>query len=356
MDADALIAWYRREGRSLPWRASRRAGRVVPPDPWAVFVSEAMLQQTQVATVLPYFDRFLRQFPEPADLAAAAESDVLKAWEGLGYYRRARNLQAAARAMVEMHGGRVPADLDALLALPGVGRYTAGAVLSNAFDRRAPIVDGNVARVLARHHGITEPVDGTAGSRQLWQHADELAQAASSPRDINQALMELGALICTPRGPRCLFCPVADTCRAHRDGDPESLPRKKAKKPPVAVDHHTLILCRSDRVLLRERPARGLWAGLWEFPTEEAGAAPDAAAIKSAFGLEAESGAAMPAFVHPTTHRTITFRPRIWHVTGGRLRARTGSWSSLRDAGDRPLARPQSRILAWLTDVHATHP
>ena len=335
MDAERLITWYRANARPLPWRH--------PASPWAVLVSEAMLQQTQVATVLPYFDRFMRQFPSAAALAAAPEQQVLKAWEGLGYYRRARNLQAAARVLVDQHGGEVPDDAAAVRALPGVGRYTAGAVMSSAFNRREPIVDGNVARVLARHGGIDEPVDGTAGQKRLWAEATALVVRASSPRDVNQALMELGATLCTPKSPRCMFCPVREGCVAEQTGRQADLPRKKPKRPPTAVTHRVFAIERRGRWLMRQRPAHGLWAGLWEFITlEEDSEDPEAVTGLSLTGLNT-----VGSFVHQTTHRTVTFDVARAGATG-RMRPGVASWHTRTAAAALPLAKPQQRVLGLL--------
>ena len=211
----ALLAWYRANRRELPWRATR--------DPYAIWVSEAMLQQTRVETAIPYYERFLERFPDVAALASADLDDVLGAWAGLGYYSRARNLHAAARLVAERHGGEVPDDVEQLRALPGVGRYTAGAIASIAFDRPEPVVDGNAARVLTRLHDIREDVRSARVARRLWEESAALVRGPQ-PGLLNQALMELGARVCTPRAPRCPTCPLLRHCAAYRAGDPESLP------------------------------------------------------------------------------------------------------------------------------------
>ena len=211
----ALLAWYRAERRDLPWRRTR--------DPYAIWVSETMLQQTRVEAVIPYYERFLARFPTVGALATADLDDVLSAWAGLGYYSRARNLKRAAEQVVADHAGCLPAAPDALRELPGIGRYTAGAIASIAFDRPAPIVDGNVARVLARLHGLREPIEQSAVRARLWAEAERLADGPA-PGDLNQALMELGARICVPGTPRCDACPVSPFCDARRAGDAASLP------------------------------------------------------------------------------------------------------------------------------------
>ena len=261
----ALLSWV--EGgnlRALPWR-------VEPRDPYAVWVSEIMLQQTQVTTVMPYFERLLEQFPTVNVLAEASQSEVLKAWEGLGYYSRARNLHKAARLVVAQHDGQLPADRKALLALPGIGRYTAGAILSIAFGQRAAAVDGNVKRVLARVYDIDADVGKSATETLLWHLAEALVDAVEPQRagTINEALMDLGATVCTPQGPRCPACPLSDQCLARQRGTQEERPVRTARKPlphfdvSAAVLHHPH---RADQFLIAERPPDGMLGGLWEFP------------------------------------------------------------------------------------------
>ena len=253
-----LGEWYERGHRDLPWRRGR--------DPYRILVSEMMLVQTTVAAVVPYFERFLARFPTVEALAGADEADVLKAWEGLGYYRRARQLHAAARAIVRDHGGAIPDDPEAVRALPGVGRYIAGAVLSFAFDRPAPIVEANTQRVLARLLAWDGDLKSTASQARLWQAAERLVPAAGAGR-FNQALMELGATVCTPRTPMCLVCPVAAECRARALGVQDSLPIKSARTPPQEVVESCALVRRGDRILIVQRGPGRLWEGFWEFPT-----------------------------------------------------------------------------------------
>ena len=226
-----LLDWYREAGRTLPWRADRDAYRIL--------VSEMMLVQTTVAAVIPYFERFLRRFPDVRTLAEADEAEVLKAWEGLGYYRRARQLQAAARQVVREHGGTIPDDPDGVRALPGVGPYIAGAVLSFAFDRPEPIVEANSQRVLARLVALREDVKSAAARRRIWQAAGRLVPPRGAG-DFNQAMMDLGALVCTPRQPSCLLCPVAAHCGARRLGLQDVIPRTT---PEAAADRGLRGLC-----------------------------------------------------------------------------------------------------------------
>ncbi len=247
-----LAAWFRHHGRDLPWRRTR--------DPYAILVSEFMLQQTQVATVLPYYERWLARFPDFAALARADESDVLHAWQGLGYYARARNLHAAARAVLENFYGVMPQSAAEIATLPGVGRYTAGAVASFAFDQPEPIVDANIARVLARLTNWQQPIDTTAGRTHLWQTATALLPR-SGGRLHNSALMELGALVCLSRRPLCPQCPVREFCAAT---NPAALPRKKPKPREVRLDELHVFAFRRNRVLLEQSRAR--WRGLWILP------------------------------------------------------------------------------------------
>ncbi|MEX0744483.1 MAG: A/G-specific adenine glycosylase, partial [Phycisphaeraceae bacterium] len=263
----ALRRWYVANHRALPWRTPPNGG-AVPPDPYHVLVSEAMLQQTQVATVVAYFERFIAAFPTVEALATADEQQVLRHWQGLGYYRRARHLHAAARRIAADHAGRVPDTVDALLALPGVGRYTAGAVASIAFDRRAPILDGNVARVLARWFAVDELIDQPAGRATLWRLAERVLPQRSVG-DFNQALMELGALVCTPSAPKCDTCPVASLCDAKRAERVAELPRRSPRKVPRAVRHVVAAVERDGRYLFEQRPGDGLWSNMWQLPTHE---------------------------------------------------------------------------------------
>lgn len=253
---DALADWFLREGRDYPWRRTR--------DPYAVLVSEVMLQQTQIATVLGrgFYVRFLEAFPDVGTLAGAEDGPLLKAWEGLGYYRRARMLRDTARAVSEKHGGMFPREMEDLLELPGVGRYTAGAVRAFAFDLPAAVVDGNVSRVLSRLMDFHEPVDGTAGLKKIWEWAEELADPVR-PRVFNSALMELGQRICRPGVPDCLSCPVSFFCRT---GSPESLPVKKGKVVITDVVEHALWLEDGQGRVLMHHESGKRRQGLWRLP------------------------------------------------------------------------------------------
>ncbi|MDB6080394.1 MAG: A/G-specific adenine glycosylase [Akkermansiaceae bacterium] len=254
-----LCEWFARGGRDYPWRRTR--------DPYAILVSEVMLQQTQIATVLGrgFYSRFLERFPDLASLAAAADDPLLKAWEGLGYYRRARMLRDAARAVMDRHRGRFPDSHAEILALPGVGRYTAGAVLSFAFDRPAPLVDGNVARVFSRLFDRPEAIDSPAMLRWLWETA-EIVLDHQHPRIYNSALMELGQTVCRPGVPDCLSCPVADFCATR---EPETLPRKSKKAVSEDIAEHAACAVADGLILLR-RLGKGRREGMWRLPERTA--------------------------------------------------------------------------------------
>ncbi|HEX7843417.1 MAG TPA: A/G-specific adenine glycosylase [Kofleriaceae bacterium] len=269
--ATAVVAHFAQVRRDLPWRRTR--------DPYAIWVSEIMLQQTRVATVIPYWERWMARFPTVSALAEAPLDDVLAAWAGLGYYSRARNLHAGAQAVDERFGGALPSCAAELREVPGIGPYTAGAIASIAFGERAPLVDGNVARVLARVFAIEHDIKSSAGSKALWTAAGELMAAlpgAVAPGDLNQGLMELGATICSPTQPRCLVCPLARDCAAARAGRQDELPvvaaRKKASELPVLARTLVWIEEAGQIVLVRRTPA-GLFGGLWELPPLEVAAA-----------------------------------------------------------------------------------
>ncbi len=255
---DRLVEWYLEAGRALPWRVDRDAYRIL--------VSELMLIQTTVAAVIPYFERFIRQFPDARALAAADEAVVRKAWEGLGYYRRARQLHAAARTITNAHGGTIPNEVAAVRALPGVGRYIAGAVLSFAFDRPEPIVEANSQRVLARLLAVRENLKTSPAQARIWQAAERLVPHVGAG-SFNQAIIELGALVCTPKEPACLVCPLVTLCEARRLGLQDRLPVVTPKPPPAAVTEAGMIVMRGGRVLIVQRGTGGLWEQFWEFPT-----------------------------------------------------------------------------------------
>lgn len=259
--ARRLLSWYGSEGRTLPWRGTR--------DPYRVWLAEIMLQQTTVDAVIPYYERFLARFPDVEALAAASVDEVLNLWTGLGYYARARNLHAAARQVVALHGGLFPDSLEGLRGLPGVGRSTAGAILSIAFDCPVPILDGNVRRVLSRLFALQENPRGTAAEKKLWRWAEALTPA-DHPHDYAQAIMDLGATVCAPRQPQCSACPLEKLCRARALGLETQLPLPAVrKKGPEIVQAALLWRDCSGRFRVCRRPYQGLLGGMWEFPTVE---------------------------------------------------------------------------------------
>ena len=257
--ADLLLAWYDQHARTLPWRGIH--------DPYRTWVSETMLQQTRVETVLGYYARFLERFPTVADLAAAPEDDVLKMWEGLGYYSRARNLHKGAKQVMAEYGGVIPADVEQLRKISGIGPYTAGAISSIAFDQPVPAVDGNVIRVVSRLRGIRENVGIPSVRRALEGEAASLVPQLR-PGDFNQALMDLGSAICTPGTPGCEKCPLRDECDAYAAGDAEDLPVLPRKNPPKVIDYAVCLIFSGDRVLMRQR-TEAMLKGLWVFPMAE---------------------------------------------------------------------------------------
>ncbi len=263
--AKQLTNWFDHSQRDLRWRQAHNA-----TDPYRILVSEVMLQQTTVAAVGPFYERFLNRFPDGKTLADADEADVLAMWAGLGYYARARNLHKAAKAIQAQHGGTFPRELETILELPGVGRYTAGAVASIAFNARAPIVDANVARVLSRVLPVEGDLKSAKNQLQLWDAATQIVGVQSvEAREINPAMMELGALICTPKNPRCVVCPVADLCEAKQQNRQNELPLQMPKKAPTPMfDVCALAQNEEGRVLLRRRPDEAgiWWRGMWELP------------------------------------------------------------------------------------------
>ncbi len=316
--ARALIAWYREARRTLPWREE--------PTPYRVWVAEIMAQQTRLETVQPYFERFVVRFPDVAALATASLDDVLACWSGLGYYRRARMLHRAARLVVERHGGALPAEPAALRALPGVGRYTAGAIASVAFGLPEPVLDGNVKRVLARLLDLEQPVDSAGGERRLWTEAEALVRAGGDPSALNQGLMELGALVCTPSSPACPACPVREACRALPAGTVSRRPVRSARRAPRVQPTVALVVGRGDgAVLLRRNPPEGLFGGLWSVPLRASGPSARQAAV--ALGRSLGQGVVVQGGVagrveHALTHRLL--RVAVYRADAPSARAPRG--------------------------------
>ncbi|MGZ9222165.1 MAG: A/G-specific adenine glycosylase, partial [Anaerolineales bacterium] len=319
-----LLAWYHANKRILPWRGDS--------SPYAVWVSEIMLQQTRVEAVMPYFEKWMRLFPDVHALASASEHGVLNAWEGLGYYSRALNLHKAARIVADQYNGEIPRDVKELRNLPGIGRYTLGAIASIAFGMDVSALDGNIKRVYARIFDVAEPVDSTVGEKILWQLADENLPKGQAG-DYNQSLMDLGATICVPKNPRCLICPVMKLCKARQNGTQDQRPVLKPKKEVPHYVHAAGVIVRRtlaphviclanhagvgnpshEEVLLAQRPSQGLLGGMWEFPNGRVNGDPVkelSNALKTGYKLRVKLKRRAPWHSPPgqvsSTGRTIT--------------------------------------------------
>lgn len=301
----SLLAWFGRSARELPWRSD--------PTPYHVWVSEVMLQQTQVATVLDYYRRFIAAYPTVGDLAAAEEHDLMRLWEGLGYYRRARSMHAAAKLIVAQHDGRFPSTFDEVLALPGIGRYTAGAILSISGDQRLPVLEGNTVRVYSRWIGMRQDVQSTAAKAKLWEFAAMMLPRSGSGQ-FNQAAMELGALICKPKSPACDVCPVQKSCVAHSLGLQDEIPGKVTNMQYESRTEYGFVVpaIDSDGFLVCRVPDGNRWAGLWDFPrcTDGNATTPTAAAaaISRQLGIEIRPAQHITTIKHAVTRYRITLQ------------------------------------------------
>ena len=350
-----MLAWFSAHARTLPWRGTL--------DPYAVWVSEIMLQQTQVKTVIPYWERWMQTLPDIRALAAAPSEQIHKLWEGLGYYTRVRNMQKAAQVMMEKHGGAFPTRFDDILALPGIGRYTAGAIGSIAFNQPVPILDGNVIRVLTHVFGLRENAREKATTARLWALAEELVQAAghssfvirhslSGPCSaLNQSLMELGALVCTPRQPQCAVCPLAAPCVARREGLTGQLPNLGERIASTARRFVAVVLERDGAVLVRQRPAGVVNAHLWEFPNVEVGLKSAAAAIREALETElAPLDTLTPLLTvkHSITRYRITLEASRGEFRGTRVHSRAGVWVKRGALEQLPFTSAHRRVLKAL--------
>jgi A/G-specific adenine glycosylase len=362
-----LLAWFAQNARPLPWRRTR--------DPYAIWVSEIMLQQTQVKTVLPYWERWMRALPSVAALAGAKPQALHKLWEGLGYYTRVRNLQRAAQLIRAQHGGSFPCDFDDVLALPGIGRYTAGAICSIAFNQPRPVLDGNVIRVLTRWHGIAgNPCKGRVNAR-LWQLAEQLVHRAAeigapaspsshaprtaqhAPRscsDLNQALMELGAVICTPRNPRCGECPIARHCVAYEQDQVHEFPGHARRRRATPRRFVAFVAQKGRCYLVRQRPAGVVNAHLWEFPNLEL-AMEDGdlkRAARSVLGVRPEALEPLATLKHAITRYRITLEVyRVTHRRVARIPAAQGRWLSPSQLNQLAFTSAHKQILRRLRQV-----
>jgi A/G-specific adenine glycosylase len=339
-----LLNWYAENARDLPWR-----GRV---DPYAVWVSEVMLQQTRVDTVIPYFERWMSSFPTVTELAQASQRRVLSAWEGLGYYSRARNLHRAAQIVVDRYGGELPEDLNALMNLPGIGRYTAGAIASIAFDLDEPALDGNIRRVLARVFDLSIPARSREGENRLWELATEHLPAGSAGA-YNQALMDLGATICKPRAPDCGHCPLARLCQARILGIQEERPVTMAK---AAIPHHSAaaaVIRRNKKLLIAQRQADGLLGGMWEFPAGKLKPGEDLVSglkrkIAEELNVTIQVGEELGVFHHAYTHFRITLHAYRCTIQNGKepvnLEHQELKWVSVEELAEYPMGKIDRQI------------
>lgn len=321
----------------MPWRDH--------PDPYAVWVSEIMLQQTRVETVIPYFEKWMNLFPDINSLANAAERDVLNAWEGLGYYSRARNLHKAAKIVASTFNGQLPRDLTELRTLPGIGRYTVGAIASIAFKMDEPTLDGNLRRVFSRLYDVIEFADSPAGEKILWELAAQNLPKGKAG-DYNQALMDLGATICLPKNPRCLLCPLMDMCKARENGTQELRPVLKAKKQIPQYIHAAAVIVERGRVLLSQRPADGLLGSMWEFPNarvEQDPATELEKALKSANRLQVKRGEALGIVRHAYSHFKVAVHA-FWCESVSIPKDKNLKWVKITELDEFPMGKVDRQI------------
>ena len=350
--AAALLAWFSEQGRDLPWRRTR--------DPYPIWISEVMLQQTQVETVIPFWERWMKELPSIARLAAADEQEILKLWEGLGYYTRARNLRRAAQLIVAHHAGRFPTCFDQVIALPGIGRYTAGAICSIAFNQPTPILDGNVIRVLARRFAIRGNPREPRTNRALWQLAETLVRTAAneeggqgwSASHFNQGLMELGATICSPRNPRCEVCPLRNGCVARRKDLIAELPNLPCRAAPTRRRFVSLVIRHEDRFLIRQRARDEVNGSLWEFPNIEVPFKTGTRPGWTVADLFSGSLAALAPLCE-IQHRITRYDIRLEVFLGttlARPAGQAGEWRSLPDLDQLPFPSAHRRIVRTLRE------
>lgn len=337
-----LLGWFRRHARDLPWRGTS--------DPYLVWVSEIMLQQTQVVTVVPYFERFVKCFPTVDALAIASEDQVLKLWEGLGYYRRARQMHKAAQVIASEHGGQFPRDPDQVRGLPGIGRYTAGAILSIAFDARQPILEANTIRAISRLLAYRGDTTSTEGQRVLWAAAEEFLPSKNSG-DFNQALMELGSEICAPRAPACDQCPLATLCPTRAHGLQDVVPAPKKKTRYEAIREACVVIWKKQKVLLRRCAEGERWAGLWDYPRFEIEASRGQALIDELAtkvagitGISVEAGRRLTTIKHGVTRFRIELACYEARWVRGRARGDNLNWVGAAQLRDYPLNVSARRI------------
>lgn len=348
----ALLNWYAKAGRDLPWRHTR--------DPYAIWISEIMLQQTQVQTVIPYYQRWLAVFPDISTLAQANQQHVLKLWQGLGYYARARNLHTAAQKILWEHNGQFPQDIETVIGLPGIGRTTAGGILSAAFNQPQAILDGNVKRVLARLSALKQPPP--TALKLLWQLSGHLLDPLS-PRDFNQALMDLGATVCLPKNPQCPACPWLNYCQAHQQNLVNDLPMTTSSKPiPHKIIGVAVIWNDQGQVLIDRRPAAGLLGGLWEFPggkvkPNETIPACIVREIQEEIGIEIAVGDELMRVDHAYSHFKVTLVVHHCQYLSGEpqpLACEEVRWVTVAELNDYPFPKANEKIITALLSEGAT--
>ena len=341
----AVLRWYRQHGRhDLPWQ--------VKGDPYRVWVSEIMLQQTQVTTVIPFYERFIRRFPDVVTLARARVDTVLSYWTGLGYYARARNLHRAAKIILQEYDGVFPNEFESVLALPGIGKSTAGAILSLASDQRHPILDGNVRRVLARYFAVAGEISRGETEAALWQHAAAvLPKSAALAAPFNQAMMDLGALVCTRSRPQCGVCPLVRNCQGNALGTPTAFPvRSRKRVRPIREVTFIILRDSSGRVLLERRPVSGIWGGLWGFPECSSGETP-VHWCQRRFHIRTTRSKALPVMNHGFTHYVLKIHPQtLWvsDAVGAKIGGKDRVWITPGAPGRRGLAAPVKQLLEQL--------
>jgi A/G-specific adenine glycosylase len=342
-----LLTWFQENQRLLPWRKTY--------DPYQVWISEIMLQQTQVKTVLPYFDRWMKKLPTIQSVADAKEDTVLKLWEGLGYYSRARNLQKAARQIVEKHGGEFPSDFESILSFPGVGRYTACAIASIAFNQDYPVVDGNVIRVLSRLFHYSENTRLPAAEKWMWGKVEDLLPKGKA-RNFNQGMMELGALICTPKSPKCEACPLVSECMAKKKGVQESLPNRGPRKVLTNIKVAIAVIRKGDKVFIQKRPEKGLMGGLWEFPggKVEKGERPEVAVLREVseeVGVKLRELTKLREIKHAYTSFKVDLHCFEANYASGRVRLKSateGKWVEISDLKKYPFPAANVSLISQL--------
>ncbi|MFG3614212.1 A/G-specific adenine glycosylase [Rummeliibacillus stabekisii] len=344
---EALVQWFIREKRDLPWRHTH--------DPYKIWVSEVMLQQTRVDTVIPYYNRFIEEFPTLEELAQAPEEKLLKQWEGLGYYSRARNLQAGVREVVEKYSSTVPDNRPEIIKLKGIGPYTAGAILSIAYNKAEHAVDGNVMRVLGRVLLIKEDIALPKTKKIFEQAVMELIDPAY-PSEFNQGLMELGALICTPTSPKCLLCPVREFCTAFQEGRPEELPikTKKTKKKDLFYDVF-VVQNEKKQFLLEKRPGKGLLANMWQFPMVEKSTTPSEGFLADSYNVDLVSRERLLSFKHIFSHLTWNMESYYLKVEQNGQPTESSVWFTEEEIKALPLPVPMQKIWAAWKETEAKH-